>query len=220
MPPSGCPERSVMFEGAIIKLLEGEFICNTAYPDLFEYLKDESVRREVDGYLFRIGRRLVSTPHVQAYYAAHASVGRQERSEIRSLFREVKHDLRPVLGFLNLTMQTTSADKTLSVGDVIDFPKVLMKISENPHLGENLRGFASLGKEYASSDSSQRAMLDKVLQQMTKSGYLVPDRERDRYQVTGKIDYFYEVMDFLAENEENIQDDTDKEPESETGRLF
>jgi len=209
-----------MFETLIIKLLEGQFICNASYPDLFEDLKNEGVRREVDGYLSRIGRRLASTPNTQAYYAAHASVGPQERTEIRSLFREVKHDLKPVLGFLNLTMQATNADKTLYAGDVIDFPTVLMRISESPHLGEALRGFSSLGKEYASSDSSQRAMLDKVLQQMTKAGYLIQDRERDRFQVTGKIDYFYEVMDFLAENEENIQDDTDKEPEGETGRLI
>lgn len=209
-----------MFETLIIKLLEGQFICNASYPDLFEYLKNEDVRREVDGYLSRIGRRLASTQNTQAYYTAHALVGPQERTEIRSLFREIKHDLKPVLGFLNLTMQATNADKTLYAGDVIDFPTVLMRISENPHLGEALRGFASLGKEYASSDSSQRAMLDKVLQQMTKAGYLIPDRERDRFQVTGKIDYFYEVMDFLAENEENIQDDTDKEPEGETGRLI
>ncbi len=209
-----------MFEAVVIKLLEGQFICNAAYPDLFEYLRSEGVRREVDGYLSRIGRRLATTPNVQAYYSAHASVGQQERSEIRALFREIKHDLKPVLGFLNLAMQATNADTTLYAGDVIDFPTVLMRISENPHLGEALRGFASLGKEYGSSDSSQRAMLDKVLQQMTKSGYLIPDRERDRYQVTGKIDYFYEVMDFLAENEENIEDDTDTEPEGETGRLI
>jgi hypothetical protein len=208
-----------MFETLIIKLLEGQFICNASYPDLFEYLRNEGVRREVDGYLSRIGRRLASTPNTQAYYAAHASIGPQERTEIRSLFREIKYDLKPVLGFLNLTMQATNADKTLYAGDVIDFPAVLMRISENPHLGEALRGFSSLGKEY-SSDSSQRAMLDKVLQQMAKAGYLIPDRERDRFQVTGKIDYFYEVMDFLAENEENIQDDTDKEPEGETGRLI
>lgn len=209
-----------MFETLIIKLLEGQFICNASYPDLFEYLKNDGVRREVDGYLSRIGRRLASTQNIQAYYAAHASVGPQERTEIRSLFREIKHDLKPVLGFLNLTMQATNADKTLYAGDVIDFPSVLLRISENPHLGEALRGFASLGKEYAGSEANQRAMLDRVLQQMTKAGYLIPDRVRDRYQVTGKIDYFYEVMDFLAENEENIQDDTDKEPEGETGRLI
>jgi hypothetical protein len=95
-----------------------------------------------------------------------------------------------------------------------------MKISENQHLGEALRAFAALGNEYRSNDPTQRAMLEKVLQQITKAGYLIPDRERDHYQVTGKIDYFYQVMDFLAENEENIEDDTEKEPEGETGRLI
>lgn len=209
-----------MFEGVITKLLEGEFICRTAHPDLFEYLEDEGARGEVDGYLFRIGRRLASTPNNEAFYAAHAKVGPRERAEIRTLFREVKHELKPVLGFLNLVMQTLNADKTLLPGDVIDFPTLLMKISENQHLGETLRAFAVLGNEYRSNDPSQRAMLEKVLLQMTKAGYLIPDRERDRYQVAGKLDYFYEVMDFLAENEESIEDDTEKEPEGETGRLI
>lgn len=208
-----------MFESIITRLLEGEFICRASYPDLFEHLKDESVRREVDGYLFRIGRRLASTPNAQAYYAAHASIGPRERAEVRTLFREVKHELKPVLGFLNLVMQTMNADKTLLAGDVIDFPTLLIKISESQHLGEALRSFAALGREYGSNDPSQRAMLEKVLQQMAKSGYLIADRERDRYQVTGKIDYFYEIMDFLAENEEGIREHAALETEGETGRL-
>jgi len=209
-----------MFEAVIITLLEGRFLCNTAYPDLFRYLGEESTRREVDGYLSRIGRRLASTPHGQAYYAAHAAIGPKERVLVRALFREVKHELRPVLSFLNLVMQSTQRDETLSAGDVLDFSKLLVAITENSHLSEALRGFASLGKEFASNDSSFRAMLDKLLQQMVRTGYLLPDKDRDRYQVTGKIDYFYEVLSFLAENEDTVQDATEREPEPETERLL
>ena len=39
-------------------------------------------------------------------------------------------------------------------------------------------------------------------------------------EVTGKIDYFYEVVDFLAENEQAIREAQDQESEGETGRLF
>lgn len=209
-----------MFEAAVIKLLEGAFICRTAYPDLFSFLEDESTRRQVDGYLTQIGRRLAATAHGEAYYAAHRAVGPSERTEIRSLFKEVKHELRPVLGFLNLIMQAQRADRTLGTGDVIDFPKTLLHISENPHLGEMLRGFAALGKEFASNDANLRTLLDRLLQQMVKTGYLIPDRQGDRFEVTGKIDYFYEVVDFLAENEQAIREAQDQESEGETGRLF
>ena len=208
-----------MFDGVVIKLLEGRFICNTTEPDLFEYLKNEAARLEIDGYLARIGRRLESSPNGEAYYAAYASVSKTDRREIRDLFSTIKHEIKPVLGFLNFAMQATHADKTLFAGDVLEFPTLLKTVSDNPHLGEALRKFSSLGKEFASSDSSVRSMLDRVLQQMVKSGYLIQDRENDRYQVTGKIDYFYEVMDFLAENE-SIEDSTEKEPEGETGRLI
>lgn len=209
-----------MFEATVIKLLEGAFICQTAYPDLYEFLKDDAARRQVDGYLTQISRRLASTAHKEAYYAAHLAVGARERTEIRALFKEMKYELRPVLGFLNLAMQANRADHTLSTGDVIDFPKLLLHVSENPHLGEMLRGFASLGKEYASSDARPSTMLDRVLQLMTRNGYLVQVKQGDRYEVTGKIDYFYEVVDFLAENEHAIREAEDQEDEGETGRLF
>jgi hypothetical protein len=211
-----------MFEATVVALLKGAFICRTAYPDLFSYLEDGTVRDQVDTYLSQIGRRLAATPHEEAYYAAYRTVGPDERQEIRTLFKEVKYELRPVLNFLNLVMQAQRADRTLGTGDVIDFPQTLMRVSENPHLVEMLRGFPAMGKEFASS-GKERPLLERLLQQMVKSGYLVPDRQgRDRFEVTGKIDYFYEVADFLAENEQAIREaqDQESEGEGETGRLF
>ncbi len=209
-----------MFETTLTVLLEGAFVCRLTYPDLFAYLEEEGTHRQVDGYLRQIGRRLVVTAHGDAYYAAYAVVGTSERAEIRSLFKEIKHELRPVLGFLNLIMQAQRIDRTLSLGDVIDFPKILLAVSENPHLGEVLRGFASLGKEFAATEVSLRTLLDRLLQQMVKSGYLLSDHQGDRFEVTGKIDYFYEVVDFLAENEQAIREARDQEMDGETGRLF
>src|SRR5574338_230163 len=216
-----CPMRSPpVFSEVTRRLLEGAFICNTAYPDLFTYLTDEATRREVDGFLGRMGLRLAATPHGEAFYAAHARLGSAERADIRSLFREIKYEVRPVLAFLNLVMQATHADTSLCAGDTISFPALLHSVSDNAHLDELLRTFASLGAEFGAADANSRSILDKVLQRLARAGYLVADRERDRYQVTGKIDYFYEVLDFLAENEADIQDTTDSDPEPETGQLL
>lgn len=211
-----------MFEATVIKLLEGAFICNTVYPDLFSYLKDESASRQVNGYLTQIGRHLAVTPHGQAYYAAYQRIGKEERSEIKALFREIKHDIKPVLGFLNLVMQAQNSDRTLGAGDVIEFPKLLMRVSENSHLEEMLRGFPAMRKDLASNKANVRTLLDRLLQQMVKSDYLVADRRGDRFEVTGKIDYFYEVVDFIFENEQHIKEaqEEEQDPEGENRRLF
>jgi hypothetical protein len=214
-----------MFEAVVIKLLEGTFICRTAWPDLFFYLEDEAVRSRVDAYLGQIGRSLASTAHAEAYYAAYRAIGPEERTEIRALFREIKNELRPLLGFLNLIMQAQESDRTLVAGDVISFPKTLLSISESPHLSELLRGFSTQGKEFGSGDASPHKSLERLLQQMEKRGYLVADRQADRYQMTGKIDYFYEVADFLAENEHALREAQEQEgdemaSETETRNLF
>lgn len=210
-----------MFEETVIKLLEGEFICRTAYPNLFYFLEDESTRRQVDGYLTQIGRRLAATAHGEAYYAAHRTVGPSERKQIQSLFKEVKHELLPVLRFLNLIMQAQRAEQTLVAGDVIDFPRTLLQISESPHLCDELRGFTALGKEFASSgDANLHTLLHRLLQHMVKTGYLIQVSQGDRFEVTGKIDYLYEVVRFLTENEQAIREAQDQESEGETGRLF
>lgn len=214
-----------MFKSVAIKLLEGAFICRTTWPDLFFYLEDETVRNKVDAYLGQIGRSLTLTAHAEAYYATYRTVGQDERTEIRALFREIKNDLRPVLGFLNLIMQAQGSDRVLMPGDVISFPKALLSISESPHMSELLRGFSTQGKDFSAGDASQHKSLERLLQQMEKRGYLLADRQADRYQITGKIDYFYEVADFLAENEHALREAHEQEgneipPETETRTLL
>ncbi len=212
-----------MFEETVIKLLKGTFICRVAYLDEFSFLENETNRRKVDAYLNQIGKCLSSTAHGEAYYASNTKINSNERAEIKNLFKEIKYTIRPMLNFLILMLQAQHADRIMSTGDVIDFPKTLLYISENPHLGEMLRGFPTMGKEFASSDASLRALLDRLLQQMVKMEYLIPDRQGDRFIVTGKIDYFYEIVDFLAENEQAIREAEDQESGGEggeTGWLF
>ena len=67
-----------MFEATVIKLLEGAFICRTAYPDLFSFLEDESTRRQVDGYLTQIGRRLAAADVLAG--PAHRAAVRRPRA--------------------------------------------------------------------------------------------------------------------------------------------
>ncbi|MDD2991844.1 MAG: hypothetical protein PHI64_23180, partial [Zoogloea sp.] len=208
-----------MFEQIVPKLLEGEFICEASAPFLFRALADEAFRSEVDAYLGKIKRRLTTTPNGQAYYASWVRVGKEQRAEAKRVMVSIKQTIRPVIQFVELCMDSLKTDAAPSPGDRIDYPAILKAVTENPHLQEKLREFATLGKEFAANEASANAMLGKVFQQLEKAGYIVfayPEQEAWRF--TGKLDYYYQVITFLMENEGIQQQQDEKDDDSETGR--
>lgn len=210
-----------MFDQIVPKLLEGEFICETTAPSLFRSLADEAFRAEVGAFLGKIKRRLTNTPNGQAYYASWVRVGKEQRADAKRAMVSVKQTIRPVIQFIELCMDSLKTDVAPSPGDRIDYPAILKSVTENPHLQEKLREFATLGKEFAANESSTNAMLGKVFQQLEKAGYIVftyPEQEAWRF--TGKLDYYYQVIAFLMENEGIQQQQDVKDDEPETGRLF
>lgn len=210
-----------MLDQIVPKLLEAEFICESTAPSLFRALSDESVRADVDAFLGQIKRRLATTQNGQAYYATWQRVGKDQRAEAKRVMVTIKQTIRPVIQFIELCMDSQRTDVAPSPGDRIDYPVILKSVAENPHLQERLREFATVGKEYAVSDASTGAMLNKVFQQLEKAGYLVfayPDQEAWRF--TGKLDYYYEVLTFLMENEGVAQQDDKDEEMATTRSLF
>ena len=146
--------------------------------------------------------------------------GKEQRAEAKRVMVSIKQMIRPVIQFIELCMDSQKTDVAPSPGDRIDYPAILKSVTENPHLQEKLREFASLGKEFAANEASSNAMLGKVFQQLEKAGYIVfayPEQEAWRF--TGKLDYYYQVASFLMENE-GIQQQDEKDDDPETGRLF
>lgn len=132
----------------------------------------------------------------------------------------IKQTIRPVIQFIELCMDSLKTDLAPSPGDRIDYPAILKSVTENPHFQEKLREFATLGKEFAVNEASTNTMLGKVFQQLEKTGYIVfayPEQEAWRF--TGKLDYYYQLIAFLMENE-GIQQQDVKDDDPETGRLF
>lgn len=203
-----------MFEPTLHLLLAGRFVCESSAPESYRYLQSDAAHEEVDAYLRRIGRRLARTAGGYAYYVAYLDVSQTERTEIRRLFSEIKHDLRPVVNFLQLVMQALRSEEAPTPGERIDYPSMLKAVTGNAQLADELRNFAALGKDYTAGDASVRSMLDKVFQQMVKGGYLLLlDREREVYAFTGKLDYLMEAIDFLMESEQIAEEPAPGEAE-------
>ena len=202
-----------MFEQITTRLLEGNFVCTASAPEAFRWLDTEQAQQEVSDFLKRIGRQLTKTPNAQAYYATWKKIGPAERSEVKKVFSAIKQTIRPLVQFLTLCMEVEKKDSRPISGDRIEYAMMLSSVAANPHLLEVLREFGSISKEFVVSDPSPKGMLDKVMENW---GYLIQiSREQMSYRFTGKLDYYYQVIDFLMENE-GIADqsgDEDNDPE-------
>lgn len=204
-----------MFESTAIALLNGEFVCDQTNSSSYQWLKDVGNRQSIEDYLQKIGRRLALTNNEHSFYCAWASIGTSERAEIKGVFIEVKHTVAPVVNFLSMCMNHASQDTAPMPGVIVHFDKLLLSATNNASASEALQLFTTMGRDFAGQDATPKSMLEKVISQMVKYGYLIEySRSDDSYQFTGKLDYFYEVLTFLSENEKITQskDELDDEP--------
>ena len=191
-----------MFEQVALRLLEGAFICESSSPEAFRWLSTEGAQEDISAYLDMIGRRLTKTPNDQAYYVTWKRISPNERTEVKRIFASVKQTIRPLIHFISLCMEVEKKDSSPVPGDRLEYTMLLKAVTENAHLFEVLREFGMMGKEFTVTEASAKGMLDKVIQQMERWGYLVLiNREQESYRFTGKLDYYYQVIDFLMENE-------------------
>lgn len=187
-----------MFENAVLALLKGEFVCDQTNSTVFEWLKESHNQKSVDAYLQKIGRRLAKTKNENAFYTAWVVVGTNERTEVRNLFVHVKHTIAPVVSFLEMCMKHSRQDTAPVPGERVNYSSLLVAVSDNVSVQEMLRSFTNMGKEFGSQDASPKGMLDRVILQMIKWGYLIENsKKQNTYVFTGKLDYFYEVLNFL-----------------------
>jgi len=205
-----------MFEQVTTRLLEGNFVCATTVPEAFRWLDTEQAQQDVSAFLDRIGRRLTKTPNAQAYYVTWKRVGPPERAEVKKLFSSIKQTIWPLIQFLTLCMEIEKKDSSPVSGDRIEYAMMLSAVTTNQHIQAMLREFGSRSKDFIVSDSGPKAMLDKVIKQMEGWGYLILiSREQMLYRFTGKLDYYYQVIDFLMENEgisdQSAEEDDDPE---------
>lgn len=135
---------------------------------------------------------------------------------IREEYAEIKHNLRLVVGFFVHVMQALRREEFLAPGSVIETHRLSAAIDENASLRNELQTLANLGK--ASSDGNLRNALERLLKKLRDEGYLVlANPEREIYEVTGKVEYLQEVVDFLMVHE-SVQEDVEETPE--TGSLL
>ena len=191
-----------MFESLVKRLLQGEFICEVTDEAGFQYLQNQENLFLIADYLQRINYRLASTQNKLAFYAAYIEIDSAARQDIRKVFQQFRLELHPVVEWLDMMMACLKQDVVLSPGDTLALSSLLQVIENNQALADRLQAFAKF-KDFTSNEDSAKGRLEKLLNTLQKWGYLqLANRDTLIYQVTGKLDYFYQSLQFIQEHEE------------------
>ncbi|NOQ64432.1 MAG: hypothetical protein GQ582_07960 [Methyloprofundus sp.] len=207
-----------MFESLVKRLLQGDFICEVSDEAAFQYLENPENHFQLEDYLQKLNYKLASTQNKLAYYAAYIEIDSSARQDVRKVFQQFRLELHPVVEWLDMMMACLKQDSVLSPGDTLAFSSLLQVIENNQALADRLQSFAKF-KDFSSSEDSVKGRLEKLLSTLHKWGYLqLANRDTLIYQVTGKLDYFYQSLQFIKEHEEIPIEQ--EEENSEQGSLF
>ena len=180
-------------------LLEGKFISMETDADEFRYLSAEGTVEDLGTVLREFGLTIRKPGTGSAFYLVWESLGTAEQRSVRSEFREFRNTLRPVVDFLLLVMNASQSDVPLRSGDTISVSDLSVRIEDNPPQRKKLEEIATLLSVRRETVSERTA---GVLDELAKEGLTVlRNRDAQVYLVTGKIDYFYEVLDYIDSRE-------------------
>ena len=188
--------------GALIEaLLKGDFICRTTNEDGWRALQNHATRDRIEQYLNQINRTLSSAAEGEVFFCGYLQLGDNERKVISSQFRDICQSLTPLVEWLVLVQESSGADAPLTQGAPIRLTELQTRIEDTPAFREQLTKLSQY-RLFGSTSSQVDNQIKLVFKRLQELGYLVrPNKDKQIFLATGKLDYLYEVIRFIDETE-------------------
>ena len=207
-------------------LLAGEYLCPTRYRQEFDLLEDASEREEVNTWLMNLGMRLERVGDEGAFFLAHDYIGPREITQVKGELLKFRDEYGPAVLMLDFIRQVGGGQAQLSPGEFVVLHQLEATVTVSSMLETELKSLTGVIAS-AAQRLTIRENLRKLLDHLTKDGYvMLANKDTGAYQVTGKIEQLYAVLQFLDENKvipdtevddrEEIQDDLVDQAASET----
>ena len=201
-----------MFSESVNALMDGRVICHVTEPDLFDHLSDPDKREHVNSYLNKIGWQVVTTHNKSGYFLVPQKPDEANEANLALMHRKIIGDVRPMIDFLTLCLAVEQTDSVLRPGDRIYPGKYASMIEASSKLFSDLKAlYPKLSRSTGKKDAAD--MMKTVLKQLQQRGYVKEkDYEGDRsyYEVTGMIDAFHDMVDFLITNTPEARERVDE----------
>jgi len=191
---------------ALRRLAEGCFVCAVHYPEEYAALQEADGRARAEAWLSAIGYRLARLDAEGAFFMAHAVVTAELRNRLRDELRTVRSRLEPVVGFMETLRQAQGRHPQIHAGDMLWESEISEAVRGSALLERRLLEMREIGGARVTDSAIDRVR--RMLAQLQNDGYLVETNPTNKgYRVTGKIDYLYQLIGFIAENTTHLSDD-------------
>jgi predicted transcriptional regulator len=181
-------------------LLSGEYICPVTHGNEYLLLLDEEEKEAVDDWLLKLGMRVARVSDEGAFFLAHDYVGQKEVTQLKSELLNFRDMYGPAVLMLDLIRQAEGGRIQLSPGEFIMLYKLEEAVAQSSMLETQLKGLLGVITNAAMRNSNHEN-LRKLLEHLARDGYVkLTNKDQGSYQVTGKIEQLYAVLQFLDEN--------------------
>jgi hypothetical protein len=205
-------------EAALKRLAEGCFVCAVHYPEEYAALQAPEGRERAQSWLSAIGYRLARLDAEGAFFMAHAHVTPELRNRLREELRTVRGRLEPVVGFMETLRQAQGRHPQIHAGDMLWESEISEAVRASSLLERRLLEMREIAGARVTDSAIDRVR--RMLAQLESEGYLVETNPTSKgYRVTGKIDYLYQLIGFIAENSAHLADESGNEQMDAQSRL-
>ena len=198
-------------------LLAGEYICSVRYRDEFSILEDAEEQESVNTWLESLNMRLARLGEDGAFFMAPAYIGVKEITQVKNELLKFRDEYGPAVQLLDFVRQTDAGSVLLSPGEYIALYQLEAAVSQSTMMETQLKSLMSVISN-ASQRNTNHENLRRLLDQLVKDGYaILVNKDSGTYQVTGKIEQLYAVLQFLDENKVIPDSEVDDREADEVG---
>lgn len=198
-------------------LLAGEYICSVRYRDEFSILEDADEQESVNTWLESLNMRLARLGEDGAFFMAPAYIGVKEITQVKNELLKFRDEYGPAVQLLDFIRQTDAGSVFLSPGEYIALYQLEAAVSQSTMMETQLKSLLSVISN-ASQRNTNHENLRRLLDQLVKDGYaILVNKDSGTYQVTGKIEQLYAVLQFLDENKVIPDSEVDDREADEVG---
>lgn len=196
-------------------LLAGEYICQYQFPAEWLELQDAEVQEAVGQWLNGLGMRLARVGDEGAFFMAPEFLGPKDITQVKSELLKFRDHYGPAVLLLDFIRQAHGGDTHLSPGEFIVLYRLEEAVAQSSMLETKLKGNLNI-IHGASQHYGKRENLRRLMEHLVRGGYvMLSDKDNGTYQVTGKIEQLYQVLQYLDEQGVIPDNEVDDQANSE-----
>lgn len=180
-------------------LLDGNYICEYAFPQENVYLTSDNNEAFVNEWLSAIEMCLARVGDDGAFFMAPQTLSTEDNARIREEFLRFRDVYGPAIRMLQV-IRNAKDEFSLNPGEYIQHAELVQKINEISALAEQLRSLVGIIRD-TDARYTNAELVKRLLEHLRKDGYLViVDAATEMYRSTGKVMKLTQVLRFLGEN--------------------